>query len=83
MGDISTVSWGLVLRRNATFYLWRCLFLLWVLFVCSLSVYVVDPDQVGSRVEATATLVVAAMAVLFVFSQDMPKTGPLTPVLNL
>ena len=77
MGDVSTVTFGFVLRRNSQFYLWRCLFVLWTLFVCSLSAYSIDGRQMGSRVEVSATLLVGAMAVLFTFSSEMPKTGSL------
>lgn len=78
MGDVSTVTWGLLLRRNSSFYLWRCLFGLWLLFLCSLSAYTIDARQMGSRVEVSSTLIVGAMAVLFVFTNEMPKTGSLT-----
>ena len=75
LGDTSTITWGLVMRRNATYFLFRALFLLWVLSTCSLSAYIVQPEEVGARLEVGATMLVAAMAVLFVFTSDMPKTG--------
>merc|ERR1712070_47695 len=78
MGDVSTVTWGFVLRRDSNFFLWRCVFVLWVLFVCSLAAYSIDARETGSRAEVTMTLIVGAMAVLFVFTNEMPKTGSLT-----
>ena len=78
MGDCSTVTWGVVMRRNSKFLLWRCLFVLWALFTASLAAYSIPPQQIDSRIEVSATLIVAAMAVLSVFTNDLPKTGSLT-----
>ena len=66
--------------RNSAFYVWKVMLPVYLLTLLSFQVYAFHPAELEARVNTTATYFLAAFAMLYVVSGDLPKTDFLTSI---
>lgn len=66
------------LARKATFYYLKVLFPLWLIVLTSLAPYAIETDDLQGRLEVLVTLLLSAIAFLYIVQESLPKISHLT-----
>ena len=74
----SNVEFVVIVHRNFMFYVWKVLVILVFLIVSSWMPLWQDPEDFGARFGASNTLLLAAVAFLFVVNGSLPRISYLT-----
>ena len=68
------------LARKPTFYYLKILLPLWLIVLTSLAPYAVDTDDLQGRLEVLVTLLLSAIAFLYIVQESLPKKSQLTVI---
>lgn len=73
-GDCSIISWGICLRRCASYYGLKIISLIWILVVSSCISFIAPGDQLVGKGEFLVSVLGCVIAFLFVIGDKMPRT---------
>jgi hypothetical protein len=76
--EFSNCEFGIVVMRNYGYYLWKIVLINFLVAVWSWTVFWMEPDDLGERMNTTLTLFLASVAFLFVTNDALPKVSYLT-----
>jgi hypothetical protein len=74
----SNVEFIVIVHRNFMFYVWKVLVILCILIISSWMPLFQGPDDFGNRFNESLTLLLAAVAFLFVVNDSLPRISYLT-----
>lgn len=68
------------LFRKEAFYYLKVMLPLWLLVITSVAAYGIEPEELASRLEVLVTLLLSAIAFLYIVQESIPKINHLTVI---